>query len=247
MTWPPTWLTKVPDDALSRGPEVAEFIEAFVTLTKDSVAGSVGQPLRLQDWQRELLRQMFVLNKDGTFKHRTIYAGMSRKNGKSALAAGIGLWSIFLHDEGGETYSFAATKDQARITFNDARKLIEASPDLRNMARVYRDAIEVPSTGSIWRVLASESFGAEGLNASLVVFDEIHALPDRTMWDVMQLSMASRRQPLMIATTTAGVRVDSTGQDSTAFQLYQHLKKSCFGRSNRRNLLRSMVGSTGRR
>ena len=229
MTWPPTWLTKVPADALSRGPEVAEFIETFVTLTKDSVAGSVGQPLHLQDWQRELLRQMFVLNKDGTFKHRTIYAGMSRKNGKSALAAGIGLWSIFLHDEGGETYSCAATKDQARITFNDARKLIEASPDLRNMARVYRDAIEVPSTGSIWRVLASESFGAEGLNASCVIFDEIHALPDRTMWDVMQLSMASRRQPLMIATTTAGVKVDSTGQDSTAFQLYQHLKKVASG------------------
>lgn len=229
MTWPPTWLTQIPNNAVSRGDEVAEFIENFVTLTKDSVAGSVGQPIQLQDWQRELLRQMFILNPDGTFKHRTLYAGMGRKNGKSALAAGIGLWSIFLHDEGGETYSCAATKDQARITFNDARKLIEASPDLRNMAKVYRDAIEVPSTGSIWRVLASESFGAEGLNASCVIFDEIHALPDRSMWDVMQLSMASRKQPLMIATTTAGVKVDSTGQDSTAYQLYQHLKKVATG------------------
>jgi Phage terminase-like protein, large subunit len=229
MSWPPTWVTAVPENALSRGDEVAEFIETFVTLTKDSVAGSVGQPIQLQEWQRQLLREMFVLSPDGTFKHRTIYAGMARKNGKSALAAGIGLWSLFLHDEGGETYSCAATKDQARITFNDARKLIEANPDLRTMAKVYRDAIEIPATGSIWRVLASESFGAEGLNASCVIFDEIHALPDRSMWDVMQLSMASRKQPLMIATTTAGVKSDVTGNDSTAYLLYQHLKKVATG------------------
>jgi phage terminase large subunit-like protein len=224
-SWPPAWLTPTDQDALSRGPEVAEFIENFVTLTKDSVAGRVGQSIKLADWQKELLRQSFILDENGLFKHRTIYWGMGRKNGKSSIAAGVGLWSLFMHDQGGETYSCAATKDQARITFNDARKLIEGNPDLSSMTKVYRDAIELPSTGSIWRVLASESFGAEGLNASCVIFDEIHALPDRKMWDVMQLSMASRKQPLMIATTTAGQKTDSSGQDSTAYGLYQHLKR----------------------
>jgi phage terminase large subunit-like protein len=229
MTWPPRWLTPVDPEADSRGDEVAEFIENFVTLTKDSVAGKVGTPLVLLDWQRELLRQSFALGPDGRFKYRTVYWGMARKNGKSAIAAGIGLWSLFMHDEGGETYSCAATKDQARITFNDARKLIEANPELNATAKVYRDAIELPATGSIWRVLASESFGAEGLNASCVIFDEIHALQDRKMWDVMQLSMASRREPLMIATTTAGVKNDVTGNDSTAFSLYNHLKRVATG------------------
>jgi phage terminase large subunit-like protein len=229
MTWPPRWLTPVDPEADSRGDEVAEFIENFVTLTKDSVAGKVGTPLVLLDWQRELLRQSFALGPDGRFKYRTVYWGMARKNGKSAIAAGIGLWSLFMHDEGGETYSCAATKDQARITFNDARKLIEANPELNATAKVYRDAIELPATGSIWRVLASESFGAEGLNASCVIFDEIHALQDRKMWDVMQLSMASRREPLMIATTTAGVKNDVTGNDSTAFSLYNHLKRVASG------------------
>lgn len=224
-SWPPTWLTPIPDDAPTRGDEVIEFIENFVTLTKDSVAGRVGEPIKLQEWQKELLRRSFILDENGMFKHRTIYWGMARKNGKSSMAAGVGLWSLFMHDQGGETYSCAATKDQARITFNDARKLIEASPDLSSMTKVYRDAIELPATGSIWRVLASESFGAEGLNASCVIFDEIHALPDRSMWDVMQLSMASRQQPLMIATTTAGRRSDVTGQDSTAYTLYNYLKK----------------------
>jgi phage terminase large subunit-like protein len=227
--WPPRLITPIPEKAESRGEEVGEFIEAFVTLTKDSIAGSVGEPIHLFDWQRELLRQMFILNPDGTFRHRTIYVGVGRKNGKSALAAGIGLWSLFMHDRGGETYSCAATKDQARITFNDARKLIEGNSELSAVANVYRDAIEIPSTGSIWRVLASESFGAEGLNASCVIFDEIHALPDRRMWDVMQLSMASRKQPLMIATTTAGVKKDSTGQDSTAYDLYNYLKRVSSG------------------
>ena len=229
MSWPPTWLTPIPANADSRGDEVVEFIESFVTLTKDSVAGAVGHPIKLQDWQKELLRQSFILDENGLFKHRTIYWGMGRKNGKSSLATGIGLWSLFMHDQGGETYSCAATKDQARITFNDARKLIEANPDLSSMTKVYRDAIELPSTGSVWRVLASESFGAEGLNASCVIFDEIHALPDRKMWDVMQLSMASRQQPLMIATTTAGTKSDQTGQDSTAYGLYNHLKRVATG------------------
>jgi hypothetical protein len=53
MSWPPTWLTPIPDGAKSRGDEVAEFIESFVTLTKDSVAGSVGNPIKLQEWQKK--------------------------------------------------------------------------------------------------------------------------------------------------------------------------------------------------
>ena len=224
-SWPPAWLTNVPEAIDSRGHEVGAFIESFVRLTKDSIAGNVNDPLHLRDWQRELLRQSFALKPDGTFKHRTIYWSMARKNGKSALSAGVGLWALFMHDEGGETYSCAATKDQARITFNDARKLVEGDPELASMCKVYRDAIELPSTGSIWRVLASDSYSAEGLNASCVIFDEIHALQDRSMWDVMQLSMASRKQPLMIATTTAGQRTDSTGHNSTAFQLYEYSQK----------------------
>lgn len=228
-SWPPTWLTPIPAAMDSRGDEVGTFIETFVRLTKDSIAGNVNDPMHLRDWQRELLRQSFALKPDGTFKHRTIYWSMARKNGKSALSAGVGLWSLFMHDEGGETYSCAATKDQARITFNDARKLVEGDPELAAMCNVYRDAIELPATGSVWRVLASDSYSAEGLNASCVIFDEIHALQDRSMWDVMQLSMASRKQPLMIATTTAGQKTDSTGHDSTAYQLYQYAQKAARG------------------
>jgi phage terminase large subunit-like protein len=142
---------------------------------------------------------------------------------------GLGLWFLFDGDEGGEVYSCAAEKEQARITFGDARKIIEREPELASMCNIYRDVIEVPSTGSIWRVLSAEAYSKEGLNASAVIFDEVHALQDRTMWDVMQLSMASRRQPMMLATTTCGVKSDSTGQDSTAYQLYQYGQKVARG------------------
>jgi phage terminase large subunit-like protein len=228
-SWPPRWVTPTNLEHGSRGADAVDFINTFVTLTKDSVAGSAGEPIRLRSWQEQLLEEMFVLDEQGLLAHRTALFSVARKNGKSALMTGLGLWFLFDGDDGGEVYSCAAEKEQARITFGDARKIIEREPELASMCNIYRDVIEVPSTGSIWRVLSAEAYSKEGLNASAVLFDEVHALQDRTMWDVMQLSMASRRQPIMLATTTCGVKSDSTGQDSTAYQLYQYGQKVARG------------------
>ena len=213
----------------SRGLDAVDFINTFVTLTKDSIAGNAGESIRLRAWQEQLLLETLELDEQGLFKKRTALWGKARKNGKSALMTGLGLWFLFNGDDGGEVYSCAAEKEQARITFGDARKIIEREPELASMCNIYRDVIEVPSTGSVWRVLSAEAYSKEGLNASAVIFDEVHALPNRELWDVMQLSMASRRQPVMLATTTCGVKTDSTGQDSTAYQLYQYGQKVARG------------------
>ena len=228
-SWPPAWVTPTGLQYGSKGDDAIDFINTFVTLTKDSIAGQAGQPIKLREWQEQLLRETLVLDERGLFQKRTALWGMARKNGKSALITGLGLWFLFNGDEGGEVYSCAAEKEQARITFGDARKIIEREPELAAMCNIYRDVIEVPATGSIWRVLSAEAYSKEGLNASAVIFDEVHALQDRAMWDVMQLSMASRRQPIMLATTTCGVKADSTGQDSTAYQLYQYGQKVARG------------------
>jgi phage terminase large subunit-like protein len=228
-SWPPAWLTPTDLQYGSRGADAIDFINTFVTLTKDSIAGSVGELIQLRPWQEQLLNETLALDENGLFRTRTALYGLARKNGKSALMTGMGLWFLFNGDEGGEVYSCAAEKDQARITFGDARKIIEREPELAAMCNIYRDVIEVPSTGSIWRVLSAEAYSKEGLNASAVIFDEVHALPNRELWDVMQLSMASRRQPIMLATTTCGVKADSTGQDSTAYQLYQYGQKIARG------------------
>jgi len=213
----------------SKGADAIDFINTFVTLTKDSVAGNAGELIKLRPWQEQLLTETLALDKDGLFATRTALIGLARKQGKSALMTGMGLWFLFNGDDGGEVYSCAAEKEQARITFGDARKIIEREPELAGMCNIYRDVIEVPSTGSIWRVLSAEAYSKEGLNASAVIFDEVHALPNRELWDVMQLSMASRKQPMMLATTTCGVKTDSTGQDSTAYQLYQYGRKVSTG------------------
>ena len=229
--WPSRWLTPVADSALelSRGVDVSDFIDAMCIQTKDTVAGRSGQPIVLRPWQKELLNHIFAVRDDGRFKHRTALVGMPRKSGKSALSSGIALWSLFLGENGGEVYSCAADRDQARIVFGDAKKMIEAEPELMSQAKLYRDAIEIPSTGSVYRVLSSEAFTKEGLSPTLVVYDELHAAPNRELFDVMTLGMGARREPLLLAITTAGVKTDNTGQDSVAYSLYQYGQKVARG------------------
>ena len=157
-SWPPAIVTPTSFEFGSRGADAVDFINTFVTLTKDSVAGSSGQLIRLRSWQERLLDEMFVLDENGLFAKRTCIYSVARKNGKSALMTGLGLWFLLTGDEGGEVYSIAAEKEQARITFADARKIIEREPELAAMCNIYRDVIEVPSTGSIWRVLSAEAY-----------------------------------------------------------------------------------------
>ena len=88
--------------------------------------------------------------------------------------------------------------------------------------KLYRDAIEIPSTGTVYRVLSAEAYSKEGLNSSAVWIDELHAHGDRTLYDVMALSMGARgNKAHLVAITTAGRRSDSTGNDSIAYTLYQ--------------------------
>lgn len=226
-SWPPRWLTSVSDSELaaSRGWEVSDFINSMCIQTKDTVAGRSGQQIVLRDWQKLLLDNIFAVRDDGRLKHRTALVGMPRKNGKSALSSGIALWGLFLGEDGSEIYSCAADRDQARIVFGDAKKMIEAEPELLAQSKLYRDAIEIPSTGSVYRVLSSEAYTKEGLSPTLVIMDELHALPNRELFDVMQLGMGARREPLLMAITTAGVKADATGQDSIAYSLYQYGQK----------------------
>jgi phage terminase large subunit-like protein len=226
MSWPPRWLTHDVEDVSKKAQLALDFIDVFGVITKDSVSGRAGSKLVLRDWQRDLIRNIYATNEDGGFIRKLALVGMPRKNGKSALASHLALFDTFFGVRGGETYSVAATRDQARIVFNDAKRIVETHEDLRKNAKVYRDAVEIPATGSVYRVLSAEAGAAEGLNASSIWFDELHAQPNRKMFDVMSLSMAARGDMAhMVSITTAGVRTDSTGRDSVCFDLYQFGQK----------------------
>jgi phage terminase large subunit-like protein len=231
-SWPPRWLTPVPEEAIARGrvmEPVVEFVEGFGRITKDSVAGSAGGPLILRDWQKTLLEHLFAWDDDG-LRHRISLVGMPRKNGKSAVGSVLGLYSLILGPRGAEVYSVAAEKEQARIVFQDAKRTVEASPELSAITKLYRDAIELPSFNSVYRVLSAESVTKEGLNPTTVIFDELHAQPDRELFDVFSLAMGSRgKLASLIAITTAGVRSDRSGRDGIAFSLYQMGQKIARG------------------
>lgn len=230
--WPPTWLTAIDDESLANGKgELAiEFVEAFGIITKDSIAGNAGTPLVLRDWQKELIRHLYAGDGNGNFKHQINLVGLPRKQGKSALASTLAVFDTFFGPKGGEVYSAAAEKEQARIVFSSAKKLIEAHEELSSMAKVYRDAIEIPATGSVYRVLSAEAYSKEGLNSSSIWIDELHAHPDRTLYDVLALSMGARgKKAHLTAITTAGRKSDSTGNDSIAYTLYQTGQKIANG------------------
>ncbi len=225
--WPPLWLTPMTQAELDNGEgeDVIDFAEAFGIITKDSVAGKAGTPMELRPWQTELLRHLFAHDDKG-LKNRVSYVGVPRKNGKSSLMSVVAAYGLVGSGiRGAEVYSCAADKDQARLVFGDTKKLIEAS-ELSEICKIYRDAIEVPSTGSVYRVLSAEAFSKEGLSPTLTVFDEAHAQPNRALWDVMQLAQGARGNlATMIAITTAGVKSDSTGGDSIAYEMYQYGQK----------------------
>lgn len=229
--WPPAILTPVPPADIRRGdgPLVTEFIESLCPQVKDSVGGRAGEPLLLRPWQRKLMDNLFARRPDRKYRARVACVGLARKNGKSALGSGIALYGLFMGPRGGEVYSCAADRDQARIVFGMAKAMVEMSPDLAEQSKLYRDAIEIPATGSVYRVLSSEAFTKEGLSPTLVVYDELHAAPNRELWDVMTLAQAARYDALTLAITTAGVRTDSTGQDSVAYGLYQYAQRVAAG------------------
>ena len=198
------------------------FLETFCRSTKDTVASRSGTLLVLRPWQKKAIRRLYARRADGRRKHRVGLMGLPRKNGKSALGSGFALAELFMGDDGGEVYSCAADKDQARIVFGVAKQMVEADPELNGISKLYRDAIEVPSTGSVYRVLSSEAFTKEGLSPTFVVYDELHAAPTDELWNVMNLGTGARVDPLVLAITTAGVRSDQTGRDSVCYRMFQH-------------------------
>ena len=229
--WPPQHLTPVPkeDLARSRGGGVVDFGEALCRIVKDSVAGSAGDPMVFRDWQKELLRHVFAVTADGKLRHRRALILLPRKQGKSAVLSAVALDQLVFGVDGGEIYSCAADREQARIVFGTAKRMVEMEPELSSTLKVFRDSIYNPLTGSVYKVLSSEAATKEGYSPSFTAFDELHAQPNPDLWSVMSLGMGARNEPMLFAISTAGVKTDSTGKDSICYSLYQYGKKVASG------------------
>ena len=224
MVAPPLHLTPVPAEDVARGDgeDFADFAESMCRITKDSIGGRAGDLITLRAWQRRMSSMLLARRADGRRRHRTALIGEPRKNGKSAIGSSLGLHGLLMDGQGAEVYSAAADKEQARIVFGVARRMVELDQELSSVVRIYRDALEHPASGSVYRVLSSEAFTKEGLSPTRVVIDELHALPTRELYDVLSLAMGARSDPLLIAITTAGVKSDRSGGDSVCYGLWQY-------------------------
>ena len=190
----------------SSGQEVVDFAETFLHVSKGVRAG---ERLRLTDWQKDLLGSLYERRDDGLLRYRRSLVGLARKNGKSLVGSVIALYGLIEGEPGAEVYSAAGDRMQARIVFNEAKWQISQSPALSGICKVYRDVVEVPSTGAIYRVLSADAKLQQGLNASTVIFDEVHVQPNEDLWNALTLSSGARKDPNIVGITTAGFDPDS--------------------------------------
>lgn len=177
----------------------------FIEKLKHTKGEWAGQRFRLEPWQQFVLWNIFGWkNADGTRRFRYAYIEIARKNGKTALSAGIGLYMLFADGESrSEVYSAATVKDQAKICFSDAVEIVKAT-DLKNYLTPYRNSIVYELKGGTMKPLSSDYGTHDGLNPSCGIIDEFHAHKDSGMFDVIKSAFGARRQPLMFIITTAG-------------------------------------------
>lgn len=200
----------------------ADFIDTFCHITEDSFAGTRGESLRMRPWQREALRHIYARHADGQRRHRLAIYSTARKNGKTSMAAGIALAALTMEQEGGQIISAAADRDQARLVWNHAKRMVELEPELADEIKVYAHVLEHKASSSTYRAISSESYTKEGLSPTLVIVDELHAHPTRELFDVLSLAMGARRDAMMLVVTTAGVMSTRTEDESILYQLYNY-------------------------
>lgn len=182
-----------------------------------------GKPFELEGWQRSVVRCAFgwINRATGFRRYRTIFLFVPRKNGKSTWAAGCALYLTFADDEpAAQVYSAASDREQAGIVFNIAKAMVQQSAELRRMANLFQSSIAIPETRSLYKAISSDARTKHGFNSHAAVVDELHAHPNRDLYDVLVTSMGAREQPMTIVTTTAGF-----DRHSVCFEQYTYAKK----------------------
>lgn len=191
----------------TNGPKVTKFIETTCTL-----GGSyLGQRFVPLEWMRDVIDDVYRLNDDGTRRFRTYLIGVPRKNAKSTLGAALALYHLCIDtaDSAPVVISAAGDKAQAKLVFNEAKRMVQASPLLSQICSVYRDEIHCHRTNGVYKAVSSDAGLQHGLNPSCVIVDEYHVHKNDELFVALQSGSAMRNQPLMIIITTAGFNLES--------------------------------------
>lgn len=180
-------------------------IITFIEKLRHTKGEWAGNNFKLEPWQKFILWQIFGWKRaDGTRRFRYAYIEIARKNGKTALSAGVGLYMLRADGEARpEVYSAATVKEQAKICFSDAVAIVK-NTGLKNSLNVWTNSITYEEVGGTFKPLSSDYGTHDGLNPSCAIIDEFHAHKNSGMFDVLKSAMGARKQPLMFIITTAG-------------------------------------------
>ena len=210
----------------------ADYVCAFLELLAFGSGDWAGRPFRLQDWQREPIREFYgnvTTEAEENRKFRIfqyLYLEIPKKNGKTEVAAGLGLYHLLGDGEKNpQVYICAADKDNATICYNAMCGMLDARPFLdKKVKRIpSKRKIELADGSGFVQVLSAEAYSKHGYNASCVIFDELHAQPNRALWDIMTFGAGSARlQPVWIVLTTAG---DDPDRHSIGWEIHEQCRR----------------------
>lgn len=210
----------------------AKRVIKFINQLKHTKGIWHGVPFDLLDWQEKIIKDIFgTIKEDGYRKYNTAYIEIPKKNGKSEIAAAIALYLTCGDSEwGAEVYGCAADKQQASIVFDVAVEMVEQCPALKKRIKpiMSRKRLVYIPTGSFYQVLSAEAYTKHGLNVHGVIFDELHAQPNRQLYDVMTKGSGdARKQPLFFLITTAG-----NDRNSICYEVHQKAEDILKGKKN---------------
>lgn len=168
-----------------------------------------GKKFLLLPWQEQIVRDLFgIVKEDGKRQFLTAYVEIPKKQGKSELAAAIALYLLYADNEpSAEVYGAACDRSQASIVYDVAKQMVQMSPALMKRSKITAASKRIVnySNAGFYQVLSAETGTKHGLNVSGLVFDEIHAQPNRKLYDVLTKGSGdAREQPLFFIITTAG-------------------------------------------
>ena len=189
----------------ARANHVIEFFENYLRHSKGKLGG---QLIVLELWEKALLAAIFgFIDIEGNRQYWKALLIVAKKNGKSTLAAGIGLYMLLADGEAGpEVYAAATKRDQAKIIWQEAKRMVRKSPALLKRVRTLVAELASDFNDGSFKPLASDSDTLDGLNVLCALLDEIHQWKNgRALFDIIADGVTARDQPLIFMCSTAGV------------------------------------------
>lgn len=185
-------------------------LTTFTGVLKHYSSGAAGNPFILEPWEDFIICNIFCLYRVDTRrrKYKTAHISVSRKNGKTTLAAALGLFALIADGEPAASVIMAAnSREQAHIDFDAASAFARQLDPRKKSLKVLRNEIVFQKNNANLRVISADASTGDGLNPSMVILDELHEAADSKLFDVLRSGQGFREQPLMLSITTAGFRI----------------------------------------